>query len=216
TTTNWLLATGARHMISDRTIRTLELLKVLERLAANTSFSLSREAALALRPLTDLSTVQELQQQTEECVRLLDTRSEVSMGGAHDIRASVTRADLGGALDPAQLLDVHSTLLCAERITRLLGGLDDTVFPWLIAQRHRMGHFRGIVNAIQGAINDRGEVMDSASPALQRIRSELRVSHSRLVDRLNSMISGTQYRNAVQEALVTTRNGRYVIPIKAE
>src|SRR3989440_1844532 len=202
-------------MISERTFRTLELAKVLERLAANASFSLSREAALALRPASELSTVQELQHQTAECVRLLDMGVDVSMGGAHDIRPAVTRAERGGALDPAQLLDVRSTLDCAERIARTLGRLDES-YPWLQAQRHRMGHFRGIINAITGAINDRGEVMDAASPALQRIRSELRVTHTRLVDRLNAMLASAQYRNAVQETLVTTRNGRYVIPIKAE
>src|SRR5437763_481879 len=202
-------------MISERTFRTLELAKVLERLAANTSFSLSRAAALALRPAAALSAVQELQHQTAECVRLLDMGVDVSMGGAHDIRPGVTRAERGGALDPTQLLDVRSTLDCAERIARTLGRLDES-YPWLQAQRHRMGHFRAITSAIAGAINDRGEVMDSASPALQRIRSELRVTHTRLVDRLNGMLSSAQYRNAVQESLVTTRNGRYVIPIKAE
>src|SRR5919202_1188446 len=202
-------------MISERTFRTLELGKVLERLAANTSFSLSREAALALRPATELPTVQELQHQTAECVRLLDMGVDVSMGGAHDIRPGVTRAERGGALDPSQLLDVRSTLECAERIVRTLGRLAES-YPWLQAQRHRMGHFRGITSAIAGAINDLGEVMDAASPALQRIRSELRVTHTRLVDRLNAMLASAQYRNAVQEALVTTRNGRYVIPIKAE
>lgn len=200
-------------MISDKTLRTLEYPKVLERLAQNTSFSLSREAALALRPATDLPAVQELQQQTEECARLLDGGADVSLSGAHDIRPSVNRAGLGGALDPLQLLDAQSTLECAERLARVLGRLGDD-YPWLLSQRYRMGHFRAIINAIDGAINDRGDVIDSASQALQRIRSELRVSHNRLVDRLNGLLGA--YRNAVQDAVVTTRNGRYVIPIKAE
>ena len=200
-------------MITDKTLRTLEYPKVLERLAQNTSFSLAREAALALRPAVELGAVRELQQQTEECARLLDTGSDVAMGGAHDIRPGVTRAGLGGALDPMQLLDVQSTLECAERIARALGRLDEG-YPWLLSQRHRMGHFRSIINAIDGAINDRGDVVDTASPALQRIRSELRVAHNRLVDRLNGMLGA--YGNAVQDAVVTTRNGRYVIPIKAE
>src|SRR5436309_1303627 len=202
-------------MFSDRTLRTLELAKVLERLAANTSFSLSREAALALRPAAEMSAVQELQHQTAECLRLLDLGVDVGMGGAHDIRPGVTRAERGGGLDPSQLLDVRSTLDCAERIARTLGRLDES-YPWLQAQRHRMGHFRAISNAIAGAINDRGEVMDSASPALQRIRSELRVTHTRLVDRLNAMLASAQYRHAGQETLVRTRAGRYGIPVKAE
>ena len=98
---------------------------MLERLAANTSFSLSRAAALALRPAAALSAVQELQHQTAECVRLVDMGVDAGMGGAHDIRPSVTRAERGGALDPAQLLDVRSTLDCAERIARTLGRLDE-------------------------------------------------------------------------------------------
>src|SRR5437763_105083 len=179
-------------MISERTFRTLELAKVLERLAANTSFSLSRAAALALRPAAALSAVQELQHQTAECVRLLDMGVDVSMGGAHDIRPAVTRAERGGALDPTQLLDVRSTLDCAERIARTLGRLDDS-YPWLQAQRHRMGHFRAITGAIAGAINDRGEVMDSASPALQRIRSELRVTHTRLDDKGRLNLVGARH-----------------------
>jgi len=201
-------------MISEKTLHTLEFPKVLERLAANTGFSLSHEAALALRPATTLDVVRELQQQTEECAHLLDTAADVGMGGAHDIRPGVTRAELGGALDPASLLDVRATLECAERVARVLGKLDGEKYPWLQAQRYRMGHFRPIVNAIGGAINDRGEVVDGASPALQRLRSELRVAHGRLLDRMNGLLSS--YRNAVQDAVVTTRNGRYVIPIKAE
>jgi len=202
-------------MISEKTLRTLEFPKVLEKLAANTSFSLAREAALALRPATTLDTARELQDETSECVRLLDSSVDVSMGGAHDVRPAVTRTALGGALDATQLLDVRSTLECAERIARTLSKLDES-FIWLQAQRYRMGQYRAIINAIARAINERGEVVDSASTKLGQIRSEVRVVHSRLIDRLNGMLTSIQYRGAVQEALVTTRNGRYVIPIKAE
>ena len=83
-------------MIAEKTIRTLEFDKVLDLLAAQTSFSLSKELALALRPSIDAEEVRELQAQTREGLRLLEARVDASLGGAHDIRPSVQRAALGG------------------------------------------------------------------------------------------------------------------------
>ncbi|HWE61618.1 MAG TPA: endonuclease MutS2, partial [Chloroflexota bacterium] len=157
-------------MITDKTLHTLEFDKVLERLAAHTSFSLSKELALALRPATELNTVRDLQQEVQEALRLLDMRVDVSLGGAHDIRPEVSRAALGGTLDPLQLLDVQSTLECAERLRGALQRLDPETFPWLAAQRSQISSFREIVGLIAQTINGQGEVMDSASPALAKIR----------------------------------------------
>src|SRR5437879_560172 len=110
-------------MISEKTLRTLEFDRVLERFAAHTSFSLSRERALALRPATSVEAVADLQAEVAEAWRLLDSRADVSLGGAHDVRQEVTRASLGGTLDPAQLLDVLSTLESADRIRMTLARL---------------------------------------------------------------------------------------------
>jgi len=107
-------------MIAEKTIRTLEFDKVLDLLAAQTSFSLSKELALALRPSIEADEVRELQAQTREGLRLLEARVDTSLGGAHDIRPSVQRASLGGSLDPMSLLDIQSTLECADRIRSAL------------------------------------------------------------------------------------------------
>ena len=203
-------------MIADKTLRTLEFDKVLERLAAQTSFSLSRELALALRPATDVLTVRDLQQEVEEALRLLDARADVSMGGAHDIRPSVSRAALGGTLDPLQLLDVQSTLECAERIRGALQRLDPETFPWLTLQRTRIASFRDLVGLIAQTVNGQGEVMDSASPTLAKIRGDLRVAHQRLMERLQSILRSQTFRTAIQEPIITQRNGRYVLPVRAD
>ncbi len=106
-------------MIPEKTLHTLEFARVLERLAGHTSFSVSKEMALQLRPLADREAVEALQEQVRETLRLQDARADLSLGGAHDIRPAVTRAALGGILDPGQLLDIHSTLEAAERSTRV-------------------------------------------------------------------------------------------------
>ena len=152
-------------MIADKTLHTLEFDKVLQRLAAHTSFSLSRDMVAQLRPSTELEEVQQLQDQVSEALRLVSTRADISLGGAHDIRAGVSRAALGGSLDPMQLLDVQSTLECSERLRVALSRLEAETNAWLTSQRARLGTFRDITELIGQTINDQGEVLDSASPA---------------------------------------------------
>src|SRR6185312_2999198 len=118
-------------MIAEKTLQTLEFLKVLEKLAGHTSFSLSREMALAIRPVTDPDEVIELQAHAREAAKVLDARADVSLGGARDIRPGVSRAHLGGILDPMELLEVRSTLECAERIRNALNRLLTEDYPWL-------------------------------------------------------------------------------------
>jgi DNA mismatch repair protein MutS2 len=203
-------------MIAEKTLRTLEFDRVLERFASHTSFSLSRERALALQPATALESVADLQAEVAEAWRLLDSRADVSLGGAHDIRQTVTRASLGGVLDPAQLLDVLSTLECADRIRTALARLMAEDYPWLSYLRTRIGSFREVIALISQTVSAQGEIMDSASPDLGRIRSDLRVAHQRLIDRLQSILNSQTYRSAIQEPIITIRNGRYVIPVRAD
>ena len=203
-------------MIAEKTLKTLEFDKVLERLAAHASFSLSKELVAGTQPAVELDEVRTLQQQVREAGRALESRADLSLGGAHDIRSQVSRTMLGGSLDPMQLLDVQSTLACADRVRGSLARLDAEEYPWLAGQRMRMGNFREIITLITQSINDQGDVMDGASQALGRIRGDLRVAHQRLIDRLQSILSSQTYRTAIQEPIITTRNGRYVIPVRAD
>jgi DNA mismatch repair protein MutS2 len=203
-------------MIAEKTLLILEFDRVVERLAGFTSFSLSREYALALTPETDLDAVREAQARVAESWRALDSREDISLGGAHDIRSEVSRATLGGFLDPGQLLDVQSTLECSERIRNALARRSVEEFPWLGHVRTRIGIFREISALILQTVSPQGEILDSASPALGRIRSELRVAHQRLIDRLQSILNSQTYRTAIQEPIITIRNGRYVIPVRSD
>src|ERR1035437_1900956 len=203
-------------MISEKSLQTLEFDRVLVQLADQTSFSLGRELVLALQPALDAEDVRDLQAQVREAIRVLDSRADLSLGGARDIRQAVTRAALGGALDPSQLLEVQSTLECADRIRTALVRLTFDEFPWLSQLRGRIGTFRDITSLIGQMVNQQGEIMDSASPALGKIRTDLRLAYQRLMDRLQSMLSSQTYRLAIQEPIITMRNGRYVIPVRAD
>jgi len=201
--------------VNPKYLETLELDKILERLAEHAAFSAGRELALALQPATDLAVVQRRQEQTAEARALLSVRPGLTLGGVHDVRPLLKSARIGATLEPNALLDVQSTLLGGKALRRVILA-DEEQYPVLAATAQRIGECPKLVAEIGRCINDRGEVVDSASPALSRIRRELSVAHDRLLDRLNKLLASAANARYLQEALVTQRGGRYVVPLKSE
>lgn len=202
-------------MISEHTLSILEFPKILQKLASYTSFSASRELATQLRPSTDIDEVRARQQRTEECRLLLDEHSEVSIGGARDVRSYVQRARRGGVLEASQLMEIGATLVSMRRLHVLLRKQDPEQFPFLSLIAHSLPQFPAIEQSIERTIGDDGSVLDSASPTLARLRSEIRIAFARLQEKLQSMLTSSEYSGALQEPIITMRNGRYVVPVKA-
>ncbi len=201
--------------IEQRTLELLEYPKIRERLAQHTAFSASRELALHLLPDDEPTFVRRAQEATSAARRLLDAYPDITIGGARDVRPLVSKTTRGGVLEPAALLDVAATLRAMRQLRgRLLRLPYDSYAPVLDLAQALPEH-PAIEDAIDQAIDPGGEILDSASPALGRIRSELRVAHNRLMERLNAIIASPQYAPALQEPIVTMRDGRYVVPIKA-
>jgi len=194
---------------------TLEFPAVLTRLAQHTTFSAGQELALALRPSPVLAEVQQRLQETREARYLLDTQGGVSLGGSHDVTPLAHNAQRGAILMPVDLLDIQSTLLVGQRVQRILARLRDRL-PLLADLANRIEPCEGLSDEIARCISDRGEVLDRASDKLARIRRDMRVAHDRLLDRLNRIAADPNHSLFLQEALITQRSGRYVIPIKAE
>ncbi|MGA7732104.1 MAG: Smr/MutS family protein [Chloroflexia bacterium] len=204
--------------MNEKSLNTLEFPKVRERLASYASFSASRELALALLPSNDISHVRRQQRITTEAVRLLSLRSDVTIGGARDVREIAGRAALGSLLDPTDILLVKITLAAARNLRNMVvntadnrGGLDTlrfiadgiTPLPKLEAE-------------IERCINDEGAILDSASPKLASIRQGIRVAHSRLMSKLQQILGSETYSRALQEPIYTLRDGRYVVPVKRD
>ncbi len=201
--------------MDEKTLHTLEYFKILERLADYAAFSLSAELARALRPTPDLDEALFRLSLTTEARRLLSVYGDFSIGGARDIRAQVDLASRAGVLEGVDLLDVKNTLIAAREVNRTLDRQSEPLEN-LKAIAARLVPPPGLVDAISRSISERGEVLDSASDKLGHIRGELKVAHSRLLSRLERMINDANNAPMLQEQIITQRNGRYVIPLRAE
>lgn len=193
-----LTGTSVGMSIPESTLITLEFDVIRNRLAQYTAFSASRELALSLTPATDLAEVRRRQALTAEARLLLEEWPELSIGGARDVRRAALHADRGGILDGTTLREVATTLQSAALIRQRLSRLDAR-FPLLIDLAHTLPPLPSLIDAIERAIDEDGQVVDSASPTLARLRQEVRVAFNRLQERLQSMIrpgqcaSGTNY-----------------------
>lgn len=201
--------------MDEKTLYVLELPKVLERLAGYCAFAGSAELARQLRPTADIEMARRWLGETSEGVRLLSTRPDLTIGGVRDVRAPVDLARHGGVLLPADLLDVKSTLIAARTLLRTFERLNDQ-FPLMCEIVGRIPPPSGLIDTISRAISDRGEVLDSASDRLAAIRRDMRIAHDRLMSRLQRMVSDPKNAPLLQEALITQRDGRYVIPLRSE
>ncbi|MCC7360040.1 MAG: endonuclease MutS2 [Anaerolineales bacterium] len=198
-----------------KSLATLELAKILDRLSKYTAFSASMALALALTPTTDLREAQRRQAQTTEARRLLSIKPDLTIGGARDVRPQAQSAAIGGVLEPNEMLDVKNTLIAGRTMQRTLLRLADQ-FPSLAALAARLAETPGLVEAISQTLDERGEVLDSASPELTTIRHDLRLAHDRLLQKLQRILGDPKNTPYLQEALITQRDGRYVIPLKAD
>ncbi len=201
--------------VDPKSIATLELSKILERLADYAAFTASAALARALRPTEDLKEARRRLLETTEARRLLSTRPDLTIGGAHDVRRHAAAAAIGAVLEPAALLDIKSTLIAARTLARLFERLDREA-PRLAAMAARLQPSPGLVDAISRTLDDRGEVIDTASEALAGIRRELRVAHERLLGKLQKLITDPKVTPLLQEAIITQREGRFVLPLRAE
>lgn len=201
--------------MDDKTLQTLELDKVLARLAGLTSFAPGRELALALRPTDDHGEAVRRQRLTAEARRLREIRPTMGIGGARDVREPVARAALGGVLDPQELLAIRDTLVATRGIKGNVGRLASQA-PLLADLSKRMNECAAVIAHIERAISGRGEVADSASPVLQQLRRDVKIAHDRLVSRLNDILANAVSKGVAQEPIITFRDGRYVIPVKAD
>jgi len=198
----------------EKSIHTLELPRVLERLADEAVTEEGKERCLALRPLTDVDDVKRAQAETSAAVAMTTLRGSPSFSGVKPVRASLQRADMGGALNTRELLDIAAVLRAARSAKEYGEGGDsaktciDHLFRSLTANRF-------LEEKITGSIVGEGEIADAASPELASIRRHMRSTAAKVREILNKLISSNQARY-LQEAIITQRNDRFVVPVKSE
>jgi DNA mismatch repair protein MutS2 len=195
-----------------RSLELLEFPQVRARLADAASFGPSRRLAETLEPSAEPVIVARSLDETDQARALLSERPSVGIGGAHDIAPWTDRAARGGRLDPAQFLEISETLDATARLATALGDERRPLLRDLARELHPLPALR---STLTRSFDPTGELLDTASPTLGGLRAAVRVAYDRLRRRLDSLVSN-ELGGALQEPLVTLRNGRYVVPVKAE
>ena len=195
-----------------RSIALLEFPQVRERLAAATSFPPSRRLAEALEPSADPIVVSRALDETDQVRALLIERAGVGIGAAHDIGPAIERAARGGRLDSGQFLELADTL---DAASRLQTSLADDRRPLLHGLAREIHPLPAVRSTLARSFDPTGEILDTASPRLGGLRAAVRVAYDRLRRRLDALV-GSELGNALQDPIITLRNGRYVVPVKSE
>ena len=201
-------------MLDQKSLLTLEFNKIREVVAGYSSFSGGRDLALALQPTTELEQAREWQAETREAVSLFQSDSGVTIGGARDVRRAADNALRGFILPAEDFLAIQATIVAGRNLRRQLLRVEDRV-PHLAAIAVLIEECRGIVSAITNTLDERGEVLDSASPRLAKVRQEQRAVHGRIQDKLQRILNSSMSQ-FLQESIITQRGGRYVIPVRAD
>ena len=188
---------------------------MLERLCSYAAFSASFDLGQALRPSSNLDEVLLWQGQTSEARQLLYINADISIGWAHDIRPLVDMAAHGGVLAPNELVEVKSTLISARSLARTFERLT-VQYPLMVALTAGLAPPSVLVDSISRAISERGDILDYASEQLATIRRELKVAYERLMSKLERIINDPRNAPVLQESIITQRNGRYVVPLRAD
>ena len=201
----------------EKSAATLELPAILAMLARHAVSDAARERALAVSPSTDAATVKRLLAETSAARGMMVKRGGPSFSGVKDVRASLSRADMGGCLNIRELMDIAGVLGAARQARSYAAGdgrgnektCIDGLFNSLITNRF-------LEDKITGSIAGEDELADAASPELASIRRLIRAASARVRDALQKIISSPSYAKALQDPIITTRSERYVVPVKAE
>ena len=201
------------NRLGEKSLKTLEYYEILERLAAQAASDAAKEKCRALRPLDDHEQAQVWMDQTTDAKNRMIRHGSPSFGGIRAVGAILQRADRGGTLNPRELLDVASLLQTARRA--LVYDAEQEEKTALTPIFGLLSGNRALEEAITTAIVSEEEIADGASPELLSIRRELRRISGKVRETLNRLISGERSKY-LQETIVTQRNGRFVVPVKAE
>ena len=199
----------------DKSIRTLELPRVLELLSEQAVSAEAKQRALRLRPETEPEEVLRLLDQTDAARNLIGLRGSPSFSGVKPVAEALDRADRGGALNTRELLTIADLLTAARRAKEYFNdeAAEKTAIDHLFLSLHGNRFLEG---KIKRAIPDEDTIADAASTELADIRRHMRAAQAKSRQILQKIISSPSYGKILQETIITQRDGRFVVPVKAE
>ena len=205
----------ANNSFDKKSLTMLEYPEVIGKLASYASFSLSEELARSLQPYTDPSVIRYKLELVSEGRRLLSVNDSIRLGGCIDSGPLLAIAEKSGVLEGEVIHRLAYMLSLGRDLGRSLK-YHAAEYPKLATMADGLTPPKGLIETINNTVTDRGEVLDSASDKLASIRREIHNAYNRLLGRLEKMLRDPKYQPMIQEAIITQRGGRYVIPLKSE
>lgn len=201
------------NRLAEKSLKTLEYYAVLELLAGEAASSQGKNQCMALRPVTDLEQAEIYMKQTSDAKNIMTIKGSPSLGGIREITGALKRAEMGGVLNLKELLNVASVLQCVRLMQTYFS--DEEKKTSLTPIYRLLAGNQSLEQRITTSILSEEEVADGASSELTTIRRQMRQISGKVRDVLSKLISGERSKY-LQETIITQRNGRYVVPVKAE
>lgn len=204
--------------MNEKVLQTLEYNKIIDQLVSFASSPSGREFCQNLKPQTDRDWIETTQRETSDALTHILTKGELSFYGIRDIRPSLKRLDIGSSLGSHELLDIAKLLSAAASVKNYFRQAlreDDSTGDSLDERYQLIEPLSPLMQEIRRCIPDRDTIADDASAGLSQVRRQLKLTNDRIHEQLNSILSSSA-RSMLQDSIITMRNGRYCLPVKAE
>ena len=202
--------------MNERTLRVLEYPKIIERLVQYAGSLPGKRLCRELTPSDDPGEIARMQRETTDALGRVYQKGSVSFSGVKDLRDSLRRLEIGSSLNIPELLDVCKLLEACGRVKSYSRKTNEEIPDDSLDQMFReLEPLPSVSSAIRRCILSEDEIADDASPGLRQVRRAMAQTNDKIRSQLNSMVNGSA-RTYLQEAVITQRNGRYCLPVKAE
>ncbi len=202
--------------MNKKALTSLEYYKIIDRLTEKASSPMGRELCRRLLPSINIEEIRLMQVQTKDALTRLFQKGSVSFGGVKDVRGSLKRLEIGSALGIQEILSICALLENTSRVKAYSrNDRSDAPSDSLDAMFQQLSPLTPLSAEIRRCILSEDEISDDASPALRQIRRNMKITNDRIHTQLSGLVSGSA-RTYLQDAVITMRNGRYCIPVKAE
>ena len=211
-----MLLLAAKKVMNQKALSSLEYPKIIERLIEKASSPMGKELCRKLQPSTDINRIRLMQTQTKDALTRLFQKGSVSFGSVKDIRGSLKRLEIGSSLGIMEILSVCALLENTSRVKAYSrGDRSDLPSDSLDSMFEQLAPLTPLSSEIRRCILSEDEISDDASPALRQVRRNMKVTNDRIHTQLSGLVNGNA-RTYLQDSVITMRNGRYCIPVKAE
>lgn len=202
--------------MNEKALKTLEYTKVIDQLTDLAGSQPGKELCRALLPSSDLEEIRRMQKETSDALSRIYQKGSISFSGVKDVRGSLKRLEIGSILSIPELLSICKLLETCNRVKAFsrrenAEDLQDSLDPIF----EELMPLTPLANEIRRCIISEEEISDDATPALRQIRRSIKMTNDKVHSQLSSMVNGSM-RTYLQDAVITMRNGRYCIPVKAE